>query len=441
MASHPSIRRPPRPARLLALAVTAALAAPAPSIAGTMVAPYPYRPKEFAFVYEGGLFHLFYIRHNILAPHLDSTEVDFGHAVSQDLTNWTQLEPVLRARPGKWDDLHVWSPTIIRKNGVYYMYYTGVTIPPGQSHLYQRTGVATSTDLMSWERYDEPVFDANRVPWAFADSSQYPGCQFRDPFVMPDPDVSGRWLMYYVATPRDAPSQLIVGVGFNDSGMSPWRDLMPLWNTDAAHYQGFIESPCVFDHGGRWYLFFTTNSGHPIRYQHAASPTADSTGWVGTYRLYDNEPGTDAWFTPEFLRVGQHEFFAAVNSANRGIEIREMVWSGVTSFRLETPSLVGVAGTGGGEDGVGIVALAGGERAAMLKFRVTLPRTVDATIVVHDAAGRRIRVLHARAPLESDAVVSWDKRDGGGREVGAGVYFVRLATPAGSRAAAATVLR
>ena len=425
----------------LALAVAAALAAPAPSGAGTMIAPYPYRPKEFAFLYEGGLFHLFYIRHNILAPHLDSTEVDFGHAVSQDLESWAHLEPVLRARPGKWDDLHVWSPTIIRGNGVYYMYYTGVTIPPGQSHLYQRTGVATSTDLMSWERYDEPVFDANRVPWAFADSSQYPGCQFRDPFVMPDPEASGRWLMYYVATPRDAPSQLIVGVGFNDTGMSPWRDLMPMWNTDAAHFLGFIESPCVFDHAGRWYLFFTTNSGHPIRYQHAGSPTADSTGWVGTYRLYDNEPTTDAWFTPEFLRVGGHEYFAAVNSANRGIEIREMVWTGVASFRLEAPSVVGVGDAVGDEDGLHIVALGGGERAAALRFRVTLPRTMDAAIGVYDAGGRRIRVLHAGPLPGGEAVVSWDRRDGQGRAVSAGVYFARLATPAGSRSTGAVVLR
>jgi hypothetical protein len=40
----------------------------------TMFPPYPYRPKDFAFIYAQGLFHLFYIRHNINAL-ADTTEV------------------------------------------------------------------------------------------------------------------------------------------------------------------------------------------------------------------------------------------------------------------------------------------------------------------------------------------------------------------------------
>jgi beta-fructofuranosidase len=404
-----------------------------------MLAPYPYRPKEFAFLYVDGVFHLFYIRHSLLAPHEDSTEVDFGHAVSYNLTQWAQLDPVLHVRPGKWDDLHVWSPCIIAQNDTFYMYYTGVTKVPFQHEYYQRIGLATSTDLIDWQRYDAPVFDGNRVPWALADSSQYAGSQFRDSFVMPDPNSSGHWLMYYSTTPRDATTQLIVGVGFNETGTSPWQDLKPLWNTDAAHFLGFVESPCVFDHGGRWYLFFTTNSGHPIRFQHANSPTADSSGWVGTYRLYDNAPNTDAWFAPEFLRVGEHEYFAAVNG--NGIEIREMVWSGAATFSLTTPSVVGVAGEGGREAGPRVVALGGWERGAAIKFGVVLPWMMRADMGVYDVVGRRIRVLNAGALPGGETIVSWDKRDAVGREVGAGVYLVRLETPLGSRTAKAPVLR
>jgi hypothetical protein len=245
--------------------------------------------------------------------------------------------------------------------------------------------------------------------------------------------------MYYSTTPRDATTQLIVGVGFNETGTSPWQDLKPLWNTDAAHFLGFVESPCVFDHGGRWYLFFTTNSGHPIRFQHANSPTADSSGWVGTYRLYDNAPNTDAWFAPEFLRVGEHEYFAAVNG--NGIEIREMVWSGAATFSLTTPSVVGVAGEGGREAGPRVVALGGWERGAAIKFGVVLPWMMRADMGVYDVVGRRIRVLNAGALPGGETIVSWDKRDAVGREVGAGVYLVRLETPLGSRTAKAPVLR
>jgi predicted GH43/DUF377 family glycosyl hydrolase len=405
----------------------------------TMFPPAPYRPKEFAFIYADGLFHLFYIRHDMLAPHPDSTEVDFGHAVSQNLVDWTQRDPILHVRPGAWDDLHVWAPTVIRQDGVYYLYYTGVTNYPGT--WYQRTGLATSTDLDNWQRYDAPVFEGNKVPWVFADSSQFAGCQFRDPFVMPDPNASGHWLMYYAATPRDATSELIVGVATNGGGASPWEDLKPFWNTDAAHYLGLVESPCVFEHGGRWYLFFTASSGHTIRFQYADSPTADSTGWVGTYRLYDNAPYTDPWFAPEWLKVGEHEYFAAVNSANNGIEIREMVWSGVTTFSLDAPSVVGVADQGAGERGPSVAALGGWQGSAPLRFRVMLPGMMRADLGVYDLAGRRVRVLNAGALPAGETVIPWDRRDDAGREMGAGVYFVRLETPSGSGSAKAPVLR
>ena len=428
-------------AAALALAASARAGVRAGVRAGTMSAPYPYWPKEFAFVYEGGWFHLFYIRINFLAPHPDSTQNDFGHAISQNLTDWFHLDPVLPVRAGEWDDVHVWAPSIIRQDGVYYMFYTGVTLPEGHSNWYQRIGVATSTDLLEWQRYDEQVFDANHVPWALADSSRFEGCQFRDPCVIEDPEDSGRWLMYYATTPRAAPSQLIVGVGTNQTGLSPWQDLMPLWNTDAAHFLGFIESPSVFEHDGRWYLFFTTNSGHPIRFQHAASPTADSTGWVGNYRLFDSAPDTDAWFAPEYLRVGEHEYFAAVNSFDHTIEIREMQWRGVASFSLTAPSVVGVSDAEWKVEGPGLVALAGGMRGGTARFGVTLPRPMEAEVAVHDVLGRRVRMLHSGALPGGETVVSWDLEDGGGRDVGAGVYLVMLRTAAGTRSVRAPVLR
>ncbi len=418
-----------------------ATAAPARSqgLTATMYAPFPYRPKEFAFLYVGGVYHLFYMRHNTSATD-DSTEVDLGHAVSLDLMTWSQLDPILHTRSDNWDNLHIWAPFVIAQGDTFYMFYTGVTKVPYPYYAYQRIGLATSTDLVSWTRYDEPIFDGNRVPWAMADSTQYAGCQFRDPFVMVDPDSPGRWLMYFAAIPRAATSQQIAGIGFNDTGSSPWQDLKPLWNTDAAHYQGFIESPTVMSHDGRWYLFFTTNSGHPIRYQYASSPTADSTGWVGTYRLYDDDPGTDAWFAPEFLELGQREYLAAVNSANHGIEIREMQWTGVATFSLVAPSVVAVPDGRGLDEGPSIAALGGGERGDV-RLGVSLPLAMQAEIGVYDVLGRRVRVLGRGVLPRGETVFSWDRKSDSGGEVPAGVYFARLETRLGSRSAKVRVLR
>jgi sucrose-6-phosphate hydrolase SacC (GH32 family) len=405
-----------------------------------MYPPFPYRAKEFALIYAGGLFHLFYMRHDLLAPSEDSTEVDFGHAVSSNLAQWVQHDPVLPVRSDHWDNLHVWSPTIICQGDTFYMYYTGVTRTASLYGSLQRIGLATSTDLENWTRYDSPVFGGSQVPWAFADSSQYAGSQFRDPFVMADPDSSDRWHMYYVTVPLAAIDQQIVGVGFNGTGLSPWQDLMPLWNTDAAHFLGFIESPAVFPHDGRWYLFFTTNSGHTIRYQYANSPTADSSAWVGTYRLYDDDPTTDPWFGPELLTVGNHEYFAAVNSANRGIEIREMAWTGVSTFNLVTPAVVGVEEGASTAGGPGITTL-GGAGADRMRFRVSLPKAMGAAVAVYDVMGRKIRVLNGGPLPAGDTVLSWDGKNGEGRDVAAGLYFARLKTRVGSRSARAIVLR
>lgn len=407
----------------------------------TMFPPYPYRPKEFAFIYAQGLFHLFYIRHAINAVNDDSTEIDFGHAVSQDLMTWTQRDPILHVRSGNWDDVHVWSPSVIWQHGIYYLFYTGVSNVPYPNSWYQRIGVATSDDLENWTRYDTPVFSGNQAPWVLADSSRFEGCQFRDPFVMEDPGQTDHWLMYYCAAPKAAPSQLISGIARNATGLSAWQDLKPLWNTDAAHYQGYTESPDVFSHAGRWYLFFTTNSGHPIRFQHSASPTADSTGWLGTWRLFDNEPGTDAWFAPEFLRVGSHEYFGAVNSANNGIEIREMTWTGVTRFTLSTPSVTAVPGeTEEAQGALSVLPLGNGQGGSVIRFRVDLPSTMEAELSIYDVVGRRIRTLHDGSLPGGRSTIAWDRKDYAGRELGAGIYIVRLETAMGSRSAKAAVL-
>jgi len=426
--------------RMLGLAAALLAFAPPSNAVGagpTMFPTFPYRAKEFAFFHDGTQFHLIYMRHDIL--HDDSTEVDFGHAVSTNLAQWAQLDPILHTRPDHWDNLCVWSPTVIKQDSTWYLFYTGVTRVPHDYPLYQRIGVATSTDLVEWQRYDDPVFGGNQVPWAFADSSRWEGCQFRDPFVMADPDSTGRWLMYYGATPQADLSQFISGIATNDGGLTPWQDLMPLWNTDAAHFLGYTESPCVFEHDGRWYLFFTTNSGHPIRYQHAASPTADSSGWVYNFRLYDNAHDTVDWFGPEHLTVGDHEYLAAVNSDNLGIEIREMIWTGVTSFSLVAPAVTGVGDGVRPADGPSITALAG-PRGEM-KFRVVLPRAMEAAVRVYDVAGRTIRALSTGTLPAGETVLTWDTRNRAGREVAAGVYLVRLTTPLGSHATKARVLR
>jgi len=70
--------------------------------------------------------------------------------------------PVLDIGPsGSWDDLSVWAPTVLFKDGMYKMWYCG-----GRNDQYIRIGLATSLDGISWIRYGTtPVLDVSPSGW------------------------------------------------------------------------------------------------------------------------------------------------------------------------------------------------------------------------------------------------------------------------------------
>jgi hypothetical protein len=297
------------------------------------------RPKDFAFVKKDGVYHLFYIRHNDLLPPW-ATELDFGHAVSTDLYHWTQLPPVMAITPGAWDNLHVWAPHVVQWNGVWWMFYTGVSDYPGQYRDTQRTGVAYSTDLMTWTPMHEgPVFSTQGVPWAWW-SPLNTAMACRDPFVMPDPKAPGQWLMYYTASPAIDTTSTIVGVARSTGDPSVWHDEKPLWITHRSYtFNAQTESPHLFQHpSGRWFLFITTNSGQPLTFFTSSDPTGDPAAWTYRGRLR-NMLGYDTadWYASEVLHDGNLDLFA-VSTSDR-IEIRTIVWGIGDNFTLGVPLL------------------------------------------------------------------------------------------------------
>jgi hypothetical protein len=64
-----------------------------------------------------------------------------------------------------------------------------------------------------------------------------------------------------------------------------------------------------------------------------------------------------------------------------------------------------------------------------VRFRFRLPGARHAFLAVHDAAGRRVRVLANGSLAEGEHLGIWDGRDAAGRRVGPGVYFVHLRSP------------
>jgi hypothetical protein len=70
--------------------------------------------------------------------------------------------------------------------------------------------------------------------------------------------------------------------------------------------------------------------------------------------------------------------------------------------------------------------------AARTVLRFALPRSGRVRLAVYDAAGRLVRELVDGVRDAGEHADAWDLRDGAGREVGAGLYFVRFESPGGA---------
>ncbi len=83
-------------------------------------------------IWEDGLYHMWY--------HADH---DIGHAISTDGINWTKDNyPVLTPGPADFDSIRVLNPFVLKKDDIYYMWYTGI----GSDGKW-RIGLATSQTL------------------------------------------------------------------------------------------------------------------------------------------------------------------------------------------------------------------------------------------------------------------------------------------------------
>lgn len=117
---------------------------------GDPIEPGPYGTPT-AWV-EDDVWHLFYERRDL----------GIWLATSRDLKVWTNVQdkPVIILGPGEYDKEQVALNQVIKYNGRYYAYYHGAGAPlPGARNRLWCTCVATSTDLIHWEKYDRnPLF-------------------------------------------------------------------------------------------------------------------------------------------------------------------------------------------------------------------------------------------------------------------------------------------
>lgn len=81
-----------------------------------------------------------------------------GYAESTDGITWTLPRVVFTPDPSSdWEAHEVNRPSIIKKDGMYHMWYTGQMFPGNETRGSSAIGYATSPDGITWTRYNKPV--------------------------------------------------------------------------------------------------------------------------------------------------------------------------------------------------------------------------------------------------------------------------------------------
>ena len=101
--------------------------------------------SDHSMIEKDGRMHMFYNRVTTGYPWWEISVDTIGHAVSDDLIHW-EIEPIaIAAEVGRFDDYQTWSPAVVKRGDLYYMFYTGCNI-----NMAQAPCLAVSKDLYNW---------------------------------------------------------------------------------------------------------------------------------------------------------------------------------------------------------------------------------------------------------------------------------------------------
>lgn len=256
---------------------------------------------DFWFAVEGEDYHLFYLQASRALENSDMRHwnVSIGHAVSRDLRQWHILADALRPsdptiRPEAFDTHTTWTGSIIRHDNLWYMFYTGGK--RSENGLIQRVGLATSRDLMIWEKHPKnPLIEADPRWYEKLNTTGWRDESWRDPFVFRLDDGMYHALICARANNGSADGRGVIAHA-QSANLLDW-DVLPPVITPGDFSQ--MEVPQVAEIGGRYYLLFCTSKAD---FSAARLARTNQPAVTGTHYLVADQPfGPYHYLTDEFL--------------------------------------------------------------------------------------------------------------------------------------------
>lgn len=200
--------------------------------------------------------HIFYLRapKSLVDPDRRHRNATIGHARSSDLRRWEVLaDPFSRGPAGAWDDLALWTGSVLRVADVWWMFYTGVST--NDDGKVQRIGAAVSSDLITWSKVTSNPLCATDPTWYETyDPDAWYEEAWRDPWVFPDP-AGTAFHMFIAARDRSGPpsSRGVIGHATSPDLLS-WTVHPPVARPRAY---GHLEVPQHVSLEGRHYILFS----------------------------------------------------------------------------------------------------------------------------------------------------------------------------------------
>jgi hypothetical protein len=282
--------------------------------------------------------------------------------------------------------------------------------------------------------------------------------QFRDPFVMPDPDNAGRYLLYFVAIDSCAriagsggcSSQFLVGVARTPAGdpgnLRKWEDVGPLLRTSQSHVAaGRVESPtALFRRPNYWLMYGAIRTfGDQLTFSYSPHPASlDTAAWIAPDSLKSvtcgehGFPSTlNLWHAPEALNLAANQYLMAWSDnlfQGGTIQFSQLHPPDGTcpsdSFQLVTPDMVtAVQPEPSTIQTIPVALTLTGQSPvrSSARLRLSLVRPMEVHVAVYDVSGRRVRTLVDGDLPAGSRQILWDGHSERGAGAASGIYFVR----------------
>ena len=174
-----------------------------------------------------------------------------GLCWSDDLRRWEVDPPCLTPAEGaEWERGGLYKPCLVEHGGTYYLFYNAKNDQPRGWR--EQTGVATSTDLKTWKRYDANPILPNGGPGSADEIFA------SDPCVVLD---GSKWVMFYYGLDTKHKARDLLATGSSPFHFSKSADILIDVGPPGAVDETYAHKPAVVWHGGALYHYYCAVAG------------------------------------------------------------------------------------------------------------------------------------------------------------------------------------